>query len=48
MNLADVALDPVLALSTLGCAALACLFVVSAVVLMVILVRRNRKAGGDA
>lgn len=45
MNLADIAPDPVVSISALGCAALGCLFVVSAVVLAVVLVRRNRKGG---
>ena len=43
MNLADVAPDPTLSLGIVGCAALACLFVVSAIVLAVVLIRRNRK-----
>ena len=43
MNIADAAPDPTLSLGILGCAALACLFVVSAIVLAVVLIRRNRK-----
>ena len=43
MNLADVAPDPTVSVGVLGCAALACLFVVSAIVLVVVLIRRNRK-----
>jgi hypothetical protein len=43
MNLADVAPDPTVSVGVLGCAALACLFVVSAIVLAVVLIRRNRK-----
>jgi uncharacterized membrane protein len=41
----DVAPDPVVSVGALGCLALACLFVVSAVVLVIVLVRRNRKGG---
>ena len=43
MNLADVAPDPTVSVGVLGCAALACLFVVSAIVLAIVLIRRNRK-----
>ena len=43
MNLADVAPDPTVSLGVLGCAALVCLFVVSAIVLAIVLIRRNRK-----
>ena len=43
MNLADVAPDPTVSLSALACATLACLFVISAIALVVVLVRRNRK-----
>jgi hypothetical protein len=41
----DVAPDPVVSVGALGCAALACLFVVSAVILVIVLVRRSRKGG---
>jgi hypothetical protein len=41
----DVAPDPAVTVGALGCAVLACLFVVSAVVLVIVLVRRNRKGG---
>jgi hypothetical protein len=43
MNYADAAPPPEFALGAVGCAALACLFVVSAIVLIVVLVRRNRQ-----
>jgi hypothetical protein len=43
MNLADVAPEPGLALGGAACVALSCLFVVSAVALVILLVRRNRK-----
>ena len=48
MNLADVAPQPAFLLSTAGCIALSCLFLTSAAVLVVVLVRRGRKqkAGG--
>jgi hypothetical protein len=45
MNLADVAPDPTVTLGTLACAGLACLFVVSAIILTIVLVRRSRKGG---
>jgi uncharacterized membrane protein len=41
----DVAPDPVVSVTALGCAVLGCLFVVSAVILVIVLVRRNRKGG---
>ena len=37
--------DPAVSVTGLGCAALACLFVVSAVILVIVLVRRSRKGG---
>ena len=45
MNLADVAPDPTVSVGVLGCAALACLFVISAVILVIVLVRRNKRSG---
>ena len=43
MSITDAAPQPGLVLGTLGCAALVCLFVVSAAVLVMVLVRRNRR-----
>ena len=43
MNIADAAPQPEITFGVLGCAALVCLFVVSAVVLVIVLIRRNRK-----
>jgi hypothetical protein len=43
MNLADAAPEPALALGGAACVALSCLFVASAVILVIVLVRRNRK-----
>ena len=48
MNLADVAPSPTVALGTLACIALAFLFIVSAIALVVILVRRSRRASAAA
>jgi len=48
MNLADVAPSPTVAMGTLACIALVFLFVISAIALVVILVRRSRRAAsGD-
>jgi hypothetical protein len=43
MKLADVAPEPGLALGGAACLALSCLFVASAVILVIVLVRRNRR-----
>lgn len=43
MNLADAAPEPGLVLGGAACIALTCLFLASAVVLVVLLVRRNRR-----
>jgi hypothetical protein len=43
MNLADAAPPPEYTLGAVACAGLACLFVVSAIVLTVVLVRRSRR-----
>lgn len=43
MSLADAAPQPEVALGALGCAALVCLFAVSAVALVIVLRRRNRQ-----
>jgi hypothetical protein len=50
MHRADVAAEPGLVLGGLACVALFCLFVTSAVILVIILVRRSRRtpAGGAA
>lgn len=50
MNLADVAPTPAVSLGLLACAALGFLFLVSAIALVVILVRRSRNnsSGGVA
>ena len=45
MNLADAAPQPDQLGGALGCAALVCLFVISAVALIVVLRRRNRRDG---
>ena len=42
---ADVAPEPIVSVSALSCAALACLFVISAVILVIVLVRRNKRSG---
>lgn len=43
MNLADAAPEPGFLIGGAACIALTCLFLVSAVVLVVVLVRRNRR-----
>jgi hypothetical protein len=42
MNIADAAPEPSVSLGIVACSGLVCLFVVSAIVLTVVLVRRNR------
>lgn len=42
---ADAVPGPAVTVGALGCSVLVCLFVVSAVVLVIVLVRRNRKGG---
>jgi hypothetical protein len=46
MPVAQAAPDPVAELWGLLCGALCCLFVVSAVILAIVLFRRNRKGAG--
>jgi hypothetical protein len=48
MNLADAAPEPALVLGGAACVALSCLFVASAVVLVILLVRRNRRSPPSA
>ena len=45
MNLSAV--EPLYAVGGVACAGLGCLFLVSAVVLVVVLVRRHRRGGSD-
>jgi hypothetical protein len=48
MNLADAAPEPTFVLGGAACVALTCLFLASAVVLAVLLLRRSRRNRPDA